>query len=176
MPTQAKVESVEALRAYWSGARAAVLTEYRGLTVRQLSELRRQLRGAGGQYRVVKNRLARIAVRGSPLESLQEHFRGPTGVAVARRDPVALARALAGFARTTPGLEIKAGVVDGQVLDAAALRAVADLPPAEVLRAQLLGTLQGPLARLVALLTAPLRELTFLLEQRGRGAEPPAGS
>jgi large subunit ribosomal protein L10 len=170
VPTAEKAETIEALRQRLGGATAAVLTEYRGLTVRQLSELRKQLRAAAAEYRVVKNRLARVAVEGSPLAPLRPHLTGPTGVVIGRKDPAAVAKALQGFARTNPALQVRVGIVDGQLLDAQALRAVADLPAREVLRGQLVGAVQGPLAQLVGLLQAPQRELAYILAERGKGA------
>ncbi len=176
MPTEAKVRAVEELRRRLEGARTVVLTEYRGLTVQQLSELRRQLRAVSAQYKVVKNRLARIAVGATELEALARHLTGPTGLVVSREDPVAVAKALNTFTRAHQALRVKAGVVEGQVLEADGLRALAELPSRDALRAQLAGALQGPLAQLVGLLTAPQRELVSVLEQRGRGAAEPDGS
>jgi large subunit ribosomal protein L10 len=170
VPTAAKAETIDELRRRLDGVTTAVLTEYRGLTVQQLSELRKQLRAAAAEYRVVKNRLARLAVDGSPLAPLRPHLSGPTGVVIGRRDPAAVAKTLQGFARTNPALQVRVAVVDGQVLDAQALRAVADLPSREVLRAQVVGAVQGPLAQLVGLLQAPQRELAYILAERGKGA------
>ena len=170
MPTAEKAETIEALRERLGGATAAVLTEYRGLTVQQRSELRKQLRAASAEYRVVKNRLARVAVEGSPLAALRPHLTGPTGVVIARKDPAAVAKALQGFARGNPALQLRVGVVDGQLLDAQGLKAVADLPTREALRAQVVGAVQGPLAQLVGLLQAPQRELAYILAERGKGA------
>ncbi len=177
MPTPAKAETIEALRQRLEGATAAVLTEYRGLTVQQLSELRKQLRAASAEYRVIKNRLARIAVEGSRLAPLRPHLTGPTGVVIVRRDPAAVAKTLQAFLRTHPGLQLRVGVVDGQLLDPQGLKAVADLPSREALRAQLVGAVQGPLAQLVGLLQAPQRELVYVLAERGKGAaaEPAGG-
>ena len=168
MPTQAKSESIEELKSRVAGATTAVLTEYRGLTVQQLSELRKQLKAASAEYRVVKNRLARIAIEGSPLAGLRPHLTGPTGVVIGRKDPAAVAKALSAFARANPALTLRVGVIDGQVLEAPALRAVADLPSREVLRGQLVGAVQGPMAGLVGLLNAPLRELAYVLAERGK--------
>jgi large subunit ribosomal protein L10 len=170
MPTQAKAETIDELKARVSGARAGVLTEYRGLTVQQLSELRKQLRGVAAEYRVLKNRLARIALEGSPLEGLRAHLTGPTGLVIVRKDPVAVAKALTAFLRTNPTLAIRVGVIEGQMLEAKDLRAVADLPSREALRSQIVGAVQGPLAQLVGLLTAPHRELAYILAERGKGA------
>ena len=170
MPTAAKTETIEDLRRQLGGATAAVLTEYRGLTVQQLSELRKQLKAASAEYRVVKNRLARVAIEGSPLAPLRTHLTGPIGVVIGRKDPAAVAKALQGFAKANPALQVRVGVVDGQLLDPQALKAVADLPSREALRGQLVGILQGPLAQLVGLLQAPQRELAFILAERGKQA------
>jgi large subunit ribosomal protein L10 len=170
VPTTAKAEAIDELRRRFEGATAAILTEYRGLTVQQLSELRKQLRAASAEYRVIKNRLARIAVDGSPLAPLRGHLSGPTGVVIGRRDPAALAKALQGFARTNPALQLRVGVVDGQLLDPQGLKAVADLPSRDVLRAQVVGTVQGPLGQLVGLIEAAQRELAYVLAERGKAA------
>jgi large subunit ribosomal protein L10 len=170
VPTAEKAETIEALRQRLGGATAAVLTEYRGLTVQQLSELRKQLRAASAEYRVVKNRLARVAIEGSPLASLRPHLTGPIGVVIARKDPAAVAKALQGFVKTNPALQLRVGVVDGQLLDSQGLKAVADLPTRDVLRGQVVGALQGPLQQLVGLLQAPQRELAYILAERGKGA------
>ena len=169
MPTEAKVTAVKDLKDRLDGAKAVVLTEYRGLTVQQLSELRKQLRTVSAQYKVVKNRLARLAV-GSNLEALKKHLTGPTGLVVSKEDPVAVAKALQAFAKNNQALTIKAGYVDGQLLEPGGLKALADLPSREALRSQLVGALQGPLAQLVGLLTAPQRELAYVLAQRGKTA------
>lgn len=170
MPTQEKVTAVEDLKGRLDGAKTVVLAEYRGLTVRQLSELRKQLRAVSAQYKVVKNRLARIAIAATELEALASHLTGPTGMIVSREDPVAVAKALQTFVRTNQALAIKVGVVDGQVLEPAGLKALADLPSREALRAQVVGAIQGPLAQLVGLLSAPQRELAYVLAQRGKDA------
>jgi large subunit ribosomal protein L10 len=174
VPTQAKTDSVEALKEQLDGARAAVLTEYRGLSVRQLSDLRKQLKGAAAEYKVVKNRLARIAVKGSALDALGAHLKGPTGLAFSKQDPVAVAKVLQTFARTNPQLQIKFGLVEGNVLQAAELKALADLPSKEQIRSQIVGAVQGPMAQLVSLLQAPLREIVYVLEARGKDAAEPA--
>ena len=164
MPTQAKVQSVEGLKERLGTAKTAVLTEYRGLTVRQLSDLRKQLKATAAEYKVVKNRLARLAVKGSPMDPLASHLTGPTGLVLTQRDPVAVAKALQAFVRANPALSIKVGFVEGKVLQPPELRALADLPSKEALRAQLVGALQGPMSQLVSLLTAPQRELVRVLE------------
>jgi large subunit ribosomal protein L10 len=170
VPTQEKVESIEALRSRLDGAKTVLLTEYRGLTVQQLSDLRRQLRAISAEYKIVKNRLARIAISTSELDVVREHLKGPTGLIIGKDDPVTVAKTLHTFARTNQALVIKAGYVEGRVLPAEELKALADLPSKEALRGQLVGALQGPLTQLVGLLTAPQREIAYVLEQRGKAA------
>jgi large subunit ribosomal protein L10 len=164
----AKIDSVRSMKERLHGAHSALLTEYRGLSVRQISELRKQLKGASAEYRVLKNRLGRLAVKGSPLDPIGDHLKGPTGVAFTRHDAVAAAKALQTFARANPALTIKVGVVDGRLLQPEEIRALADLPSKEVLRAQVVGAIQGPLAQLVRLLTASHRELVHVLEARSK--------
>lgn len=167
MPTREKIESVEVLKTRLAGVKAAVLTDYRGLTVQQLSDLRRQLRTAASEYRVVKNRLARLAIQGSALGSLGPHFKGPTGMAVSKQDPVALAKTLQAFVRINPALQVKAGYAEGRVLRPEDVRALAEVPPREVLLGQLVGGLQAPIAALVTTLEGMLRSLVSVLEQVG---------
>ena len=176
MPTQAKVESVDALKKRLGTAKTAVLTEYRGLTVRQISDLRKQLKATASEYKVVKNRLARIAVKDSPLSPLAPHLKGPTGLVITAQDPVSVAKALQTFVRANPALTIKVGLVEGAVLEAPALRALADLPSKEALRAQMVGALQGPMSQLVSLLIAPHRELVRILQARSESASEAKGS
>jgi len=170
VPTQAKVQSVRALKERLGTAKTAVLTEYRGLSVRQISDLRKQLKATAAEYKVVKNRLARLAVKDSPLDPLATYLTGPTGLVLTRQDPVGVAKALQAFVRTNPALTIKAGFVEGKVLEAPELKALADLPSKEALRAQVVGALQGPMTQLVTLLSAPQRELVQVLEARGKGS------
>ena len=170
MPSAAKAESVEQLKERFDGVQAAVLTEYRGLTVKQISDLRKQLKGAAAEYKVLKNRLAKIAVRGGALDSLAPHLKGPTGIAYTRQDPVAVAKALQAFVRTNPQLTIKVGLVEGNVVAPEALRSLADLPSKDVLRSQIIGAIEGPMSQIVSLLQAPMRELAYVLAERGKGA------
>jgi large subunit ribosomal protein L10 len=171
VPTQEKTESVATLRERLQPVKTAVITEYRGLTVRQLSDLRKQLKAAQSEYKVVKNRLARLAVKELALDSLATHFKGPTGLVFTAKDPVPMAKALQTFVRANPALTIKVGLVEGKVVAPAELKALADLPSKEALRAQLVGALQGPLSQLVSLLAAPQRELVEVLEARSKQSE-----
>ena len=171
MPTQDKIETVEGLKASLNGVKTVMLAEYRGLTVAQLSDLRKQLKAVAAEYRIVKNRLARLAIASSNVAGLGSALTGPTGMVLVKGDPVSAAKTLQTFARTNQALVVKVGVVEGQMLEPAGLKALADLPSREALRAQLVGTLSGPLAQLVGLLQAPQRELAYILSQRGQGAE-----
>jgi large subunit ribosomal protein L10 len=170
VPAEAKVLEVENLKRRLDGAKTVVLTEYRGLTVHQVGELRKQLRAASAQYKVVKNRLARLAIAASPLERLSPQLTGPTGMVISKEDPVAVAKALQSFTRTNQALSIKGGYVEGQVVPATELKALAELPGKDVLRAHLVGAVQGPPAQLVGVLTAPQRELAYILDQRGKAS------
>ena len=170
MPTQEKIEAVEDLKARLDGVKTVLLTEYRGLTVQQISELRKQLRAVSAEYKVVKNRLAKIAVSASELEVLKPQLTGPIALVVSKDDPVAVTKAVSTFARTNQALTIKGGYVDGQFMQPDALKALSELPSKEALRAQLVGAISGPLTQLVSLLQAPQRELAYILAERGKDA------
>lgn len=173
MPTQEKVETIEDLKTRLRGVKTVLLTEYRGLSVAQLSDLRKQLRSVSAEYKIVKNRLARLALS-SDLSAVGTHLKGPTGMILSREDAVAVAKTLHTFAKTNTALVIKAGYVEGQMLPPDGLKALADLPSKDALRGAIVGALQGPLAQLVGLLTAPQRDLVYVLEQRGKMAPPAA--
>jgi large subunit ribosomal protein L10 len=176
VPTQEKVETVEEFKSRLDGAKTVLVTEYRGLTVRQLSDLRKQLRGVSASYKIIKNRLAKLAMTDSDLSKLGPHLKGPTGMVISKEDPVAVAKALHTFARTNQALAIKAGFVEGQVLPAAQLKALSELPTKEAIRAQIIGAIQGPLAQLVGLLQAAPRELAYVLSERGKNAPAEAAA
>ena len=170
MPTQEKIDAVSDLRGRLHGVKTVLLTEYRGLTVQQISELRKQLRAVSAEYKVVKNRLAKIAISASELAVLTPQLTGPVALVVSKDDPVAVAKAVSTFARTNQALTIKGGYVDGQFMQPDALKALSELPSKEALRAQLVGAISGPLTQLVSLLQAPQRELAYILAERGKDA------
>jgi large subunit ribosomal protein L10 len=170
VPTQEKIAAVEDLKQRLHGVKTVLLTEYRGLTVQQISELRKQLRAVSAQYKVVKNRLAKIAISSSELEVLRPQLTGPVALIVSKDDPVAVAKAVSTFARTNPAFTVKGGYVDGRLMQPEGLKALAELPSKEALRAQLVGAISGPLTQLVSLLQAPQRELAYVLAERGKGA------
>jgi large subunit ribosomal protein L10 len=164
---QKKVQQVELLTEKLRKAKVAVLADYRGLTVAQMQDLRSRLRTADVEFRVVKNTMARRAAAESGNEALQGELKGPIGIAFGYDDLGAPAKLLADFVRTTRlKLDIVGGVVEGRVFGPEQVRQLADLPPREVLLAQLLGTLQSPIAQLVGAVQAPVQELVGLLEAR----------
>jgi large subunit ribosomal protein L10 len=165
MPRQEKVEQVELLTEKLKSAKVAVLTDYRGLTVSQLQDLRGRLRAQQVEYRVVKNTLARRAAVESGHEDFQDLLKGPVAIAFGYGDLSAPAKVLGEFTRQTRiRLDIVGGLVEGRVMAPDQVRQTADLPPREVLLALLLGTLQSPVAQLVATIQAPVQQLIGLLE------------
>ena len=150
----AKVATVDELKAKVDAASTAVVTEYRGMTVAEISTLRRQLRSLDADYKVFKNTLVRRAIAGTSVESLDEFLVGPTAIAFVNGDVSAVAKALRDFARATPTLVIKGGVLDGKPLSKKDLTALADLPSRDVLLARFAGLLASPLSTLAGLLKA----------------------
>jgi len=162
VPNTRKVAEVEAIKGYLNGSVAALLTEYRGLKVKEMIELRDSLRGSSTEYRVLKNTLTGIAVRDVGYEDLVPLLEGPTAVAFVHGDVVQAAKELAEFARTHPALVVKGGVLDGKVLDADSVRQLATLQSRDVMLARLAGMLQAPLQRTAVLLAAPLRQVATM--------------
>jgi len=159
-----KRERVDGLTEKLGRATSAIVTDYRGLTVRQLEDLRTQLRALGIDYQVVKNTLARRAAEGAGIAQLGTVLTGPVGLALGFGDLSAPAKAVVDYYRLNRRLPVVAGFVEGQVLDARGVQALAELPPRDVLLAQLAGALQSPLSQLAAALASILSNLAATLE------------
>jgi len=159
-----KVEQVDVLTEKLKRAKVAVLTDYRGLTVGQLQDLRSRLRGGGVEYRVVKNTLARRAAEAAGHPALESVLKGPIAMAFGYDELGVPARLINEFVRTTRlKLEVVGGLVEGRVFDRDQIKQLADLPSREVLIAQLLGTLQSPVAQLVGIMQTPVQQLVGAL-------------
>ncbi len=175
MPRPDKASAVAELTENFRSSKAAVLTEYRGLTVSQLTQLRRSL-GETTEYAVVKNTLSKIAVRDAGLEQLESLLEGPSAVAFVKGDPVEAAKGLRDFAKANPLLVIKGGVLDGKLITAAELTKIADLESREVLLAKVAGAANATLAKAAALFQAPLAQAARLAEALRAKAEQDGAS
>ena len=175
MPTQAKAAVIDEITERFQNSSAAVLTEYRGLTVAQLTELRRSL-GAGSSYAVVKNTLTKRAADSVGFSDLAPLLNGPTAIAFIEGDPVEAAKALRDFAKAHPMLVVKGGVVEGRTVDAREVTRLADVESREVLLAKLAGAMKGNLTKAAGLFQAPLSQMARLAAalQEKKDADAPA--
>jgi large subunit ribosomal protein L10 len=160
-----KQRDLDLLKEEFAGTSSAFLVSFRGLKVVDVDALRRKVREAAGSYRVVKNTLAKAASAGTQLEGLSSHFEGPTAVVTAKDDVPGVAKVLVDFAKTNPAIVVKAGVVEGSVLEGEECRQIADIPSREELESKLAYLLQSPLQRLATVLQAPSRNLAVVLAQ-----------
>ena len=169
-PRAEKVAVVEEITAKLNSAEAVFITEYRGMSVGQLAALRRQLKPAGGEYKVYKNTLARFAAQNAGLDSLADILVGPSGMTFASGDIAATAKALRDASKANPLLIIKGGAMGSTVLSAKDVEALAELPSRDVLLAQFAGALQAPLVKTAGLLQALPRNMAYglkaLIDQR----------
>lgn len=158
-----KAQVVAEIRAKFGRSSGVVLADYRGLTVAQVTQLRAKLREAGVEYRVLKNTMVKRAANEIGVQGLDPFLEGPTAVAFSA-DPVAPAKILAEFAKTNKNFQIKAGLLDGKVIGVDGVKALADLPPREVLLAQVVRGMQAPLVGMANVLQGPIRKLGYALE------------
>ena len=171
-PRGEKVAVVDEVRQRFSDSDAAILTEYRGLKVKELAGLRRSLRASGGEYKIYKNTLVRLAAKDTGLADLEEMLVGPTGITFVNGDAAAVAKVLKDFSRTNPLLVIKGGVLGDKIIDAKATSALAELPSREVLLARIAGGLAAPMQQFAGLLQALPRNLAYgLAALRDKKAE-----
>ncbi len=175
MPTEAKERTIDEIAQKLRDSKVAIFTNYRGLTVKDLAQLRGTLRPINVEYSVVKNTLTRFAAERADIKAdLSAILEGPTAIGFGFDDPVQAAKALNDFARLSRVLEIKAGLLDGNVLSAAEVTALALLPAKPVLQAQLLGTLQAPMQNLLSVLNGNSRSLLNVLAARQKQLEEAA--
>lgn len=163
--TSEKQAAVLEIKEKISAAKGAVIINYRGLTVAQDTKLRRKFREAGVEYRVVKNTMTRIAAKEAGVEGLDAYLEGPTSMAMSV-DPVAPAKVITEFIKENKlqNIEVKAGIVEGKVIDAQGVKALASLPSREVLIAQVLAGMQAPIAGFVNVLQGTIRNAVYVLE------------
>lgn len=161
---EAKKQVVEEIKDRFQKMQSAVLTDYRGLNVGEVTELRSKLREAGIEFKVLKNTLTKIAADEVGLEGLDPYLEGPTAIAFGVEDVVAPAKILSDFAKTHKALEIKAGILENKVIDFEGVKALADLPSREVLLAKLLGSMQSPMYGFAGSLQGILRNFVYVLD------------
>ena len=163
-----KIEAVDTLKEKLSAAKGLVLADFTGLTVSEANELRRKCREAQVEYKVVKNTIARLAVKASGIEDLEQHFQGPVAVALSETDSVAPARVLAAFRKEVQKLTFKAGYLEGRLFSPEEVREIAALPSREGLLAQVIGAVQAPMGQIVWTIEGVLRDLVSVIEQASK--------
>lgn len=159
-----KAAKVAELKELLTSSKCAILVDFCGLTVAQDTVLRRKMREAGVNYSVVKNTLLRIAAEEAGIEGLEPVLEHNTAIAVAPEDPVAVAKIICEFAKENKALKVKIGVLDGKVISAEEIKALAALPPKEVLIAKMLGSMNAPISGFVNVLQGTIRNVVYALE------------
>jgi len=160
---ETKSKVVEGLKEKIDSASVLLVSDYRGVTVKQITELRKKLRAEESEYKIVKNTLLRRAFSAAGLEQLNEHLQGPIGLLLGYKDPVAPLKALVEFMEEAEKGEIKAGLVEKSLVDPNGIKAMAKLPPREVLLAKMVGGFQAPIYGLVNVLQGNIRKLVYAL-------------
>ncbi len=168
---QAKQETVAQIQQRLENCQSAVLLDYRGLTVEEVTKLRNQFRESGVEYKVLKNTMVRRAAEAAGIEGLTPFLEGPTAIAFGMDDAVAPAKIISDFIKEAKKTEIKCGLISGKVVDVEGVKALADLPPKEVLVAKMLGSMNAPISGFVGVLSATLRSLLYTLNAIGEKKE-----
>ncbi|MEW6117872.1 MAG: 50S ribosomal protein L10 [Nitrospirota bacterium] len=158
-----KSEQVAELAEKFSRSTAVVFTEYKGLTVAEIAELRKLLKEADAEYKVAKNTLVNIAAQGTPVESAKDVFTGPTGIAFGYGDPVAAAKKVLEFSGKNDKFKVKSGIVDGKLFSVAEIKEMSKLPSKPVLLSMMAGAFQAPLSKLAAALNATVAQFGYAL-------------
>jgi len=176
MTKDEKAKEIQELKETFQKSRNVILAAFQGLDVGQDTELRRQIRGTRSYYKVVKNTLAKIAAKDTPVEPLISRFQGTTSVACNSSDPIALAKVLTQYAKDHPLFTFKAGMVEGKVVSMEELTAIAELPSREELLSKLLYVLKAPAQQLATVLQATARNLAVVLDEvaKKKGSSPAA--
>lgn len=165
-----KTEAVTQLNQVFEENEIVVVCQYKGLTVAEITDFRSKLRAEGANFKVTKNRLARLALKGTRYEGLDSHFVGPTGIAISK-DPVAAAKIAQSFSKTNEKLVIIAGALGTKMLDAASVELLSKLPSLDGLRSQLIGILQAPASKMVGVLQAPAGQIARVVGAYGAKGE-----
>jgi len=161
---------------HWlTDSQASILTEYSGLTMKQIDDLRAKAREAGGEFHIVKNTLGKVAIETAGMQLEEEILEGSTAIAFAFRDAPALAKVISDFARTSEFVKIKGGYLEKRLIGPEDVKALADLPPLPVMRAQLLGTILAPLSQLARTLSEPGRQMAAVLQAYAEKEGAPTG-
>lgn len=164
MKRDEKEQLVQVLHDELEKSQAVFVTDYMGLTVERITKLRREIKGVGGSYKVVKNTLLRRATEGTPAKGIEQFFVGPTAIAIAKTDAVAVAKALVNFAKDNEKFEIQAGMLGNRTITAADIQELSKMPPREVLLARMLGSMNAPVSNFVGVLSAIISQLVYVLK------------
>jgi large subunit ribosomal protein L10 len=159
-----KEEIVKNLKEKFLNSEGIFVTSFKGFTVAESNEIRKLIREKGGEFRVVKNTLIRMASQETPAQPVNEYIEGPTALVIAYKDPVEIAKVLNKFIKDHPSLKLRGFVIQGKGFEAEAIEELVKLPPKEVLLAQVLGTLQAPIANFISLLSAIIRNFLNVLK------------
>ena len=176
MNRKEKEQTIAQLQKRTEQFKAVILTNYRGLNVEQMNQLRRRLREDKASFHVVKNTLMKLVSKGTDLEKIDRYFEGPTAMAVSHGNPISLVKSILDFQKTLPTLEIKVGVIEGEVIPGNQMKSVASMPSREVLLAQILGGIQMPGGQVAGTLVSAIQQLVSTLKARADQLEGSAGS